>query len=238
MGLLSHGPIPKPHVPQSEGLQIITDHRLSMLCGVVERPDHHCGDDLALLCSIVRPTLLPTAVAPAVAESVLRVCKDVVLLLFLFPNQQRWVVRCCSGTMAVPEFSEYQEKHWPQDDAICHLVFANVSNTRIVLLNFVLHEFNVISAIVLLLLFLTHVLSFINHTRNILLLLTRRRLTSYVKLFKRFLNKPVLFYENSARISFNVKLFLLKTVLFPKTSNYSSITTFAEGLYRLNVDPA
>ena len=39
-------PIPDPHVPQTEGLQIIDDHRLITLCGVVERPNHHCGDDL------------------------------------------------------------------------------------------------------------------------------------------------------------------------------------------------
>ena len=32
-------------VLQTEGLQI-GDHRLSITCGVVERLDHHCGDDL------------------------------------------------------------------------------------------------------------------------------------------------------------------------------------------------
>ena len=37
--------IPKPHVPQTEWLQV-SDHRLSTSCGVVERPDHHCGDGL------------------------------------------------------------------------------------------------------------------------------------------------------------------------------------------------
>ena len=38
---------PDPHVPQTEGLQI-GDHRLSISCAVVERPDHHWpfGDDL------------------------------------------------------------------------------------------------------------------------------------------------------------------------------------------------
>ena len=33
--------------PQTEGSQI-GDHRLSTACGVVERPDHHCGDDLVV----------------------------------------------------------------------------------------------------------------------------------------------------------------------------------------------
>ena len=36
---------PTPHVPQTEGSQI-GDRRLSTSCGVVEWPDHHCGDDL------------------------------------------------------------------------------------------------------------------------------------------------------------------------------------------------
>ena len=36
---------PAQHVPQTEGLQI-GDQRLNTLCGVVERPDHHRGDDL------------------------------------------------------------------------------------------------------------------------------------------------------------------------------------------------
>ena len=34
-----------PAYPQTKGCQI-GDHRLSKLCGVVERPDHHCDDDL------------------------------------------------------------------------------------------------------------------------------------------------------------------------------------------------
>ena len=37
--------IPDPYVPQTEGSQI-GDHRLSTSCEVVERPHHHCGDDL------------------------------------------------------------------------------------------------------------------------------------------------------------------------------------------------
>ena len=45
MGALPNVPIPDPHVPQTEGLQI-GDHRSSTSCGVVERPDHRCGDDL------------------------------------------------------------------------------------------------------------------------------------------------------------------------------------------------
>ena len=35
---------PDTHVPQTE--MQIGDHRLSSSCGVVERPDHQCGDDL------------------------------------------------------------------------------------------------------------------------------------------------------------------------------------------------
>ena len=45
MGELPNAPNPDLHVPQIEGLHI-GDHRLSILCVVVERPDHHCGDDL------------------------------------------------------------------------------------------------------------------------------------------------------------------------------------------------
>ena len=41
MGELPNAPIPDPHVPQTEGLQI-GDDRLSISCAVVERPDHHC----------------------------------------------------------------------------------------------------------------------------------------------------------------------------------------------------
>ena len=36
---------PRPRRTQTEGPQI-GDHRWSTSCGVVERPDHHCGDDL------------------------------------------------------------------------------------------------------------------------------------------------------------------------------------------------
>ena len=48
MGGLPNVPIPEPHVPQTEELQI-DDYRLSKSCGVVERPDHHCGDYLVYL---------------------------------------------------------------------------------------------------------------------------------------------------------------------------------------------
>ena len=48
MGELPNAPIADPHVPQTEGLQI-DDHRLSMSCAVVERPDHLCGDELVYL---------------------------------------------------------------------------------------------------------------------------------------------------------------------------------------------
>ena len=49
MGGLSNEPIPDSHAPQTGGLQF-GDHRLSTLCGVIEQPDHHCGDDLIILC--------------------------------------------------------------------------------------------------------------------------------------------------------------------------------------------
>ena len=45
MGELRNVPIADTHVPPTEGLQI-GDRTLSTLCGVVERPDHHCVDDL------------------------------------------------------------------------------------------------------------------------------------------------------------------------------------------------
>ena len=47
MGELSNGPIPDPHAPQTEGLQI-GDPRLSISCAVVERLDHHYGDDIVV----------------------------------------------------------------------------------------------------------------------------------------------------------------------------------------------
>ena len=53
MGRLSNGPIPDSHVSQTEGLQI-GDHRLSTSCGVVDRPDHHCGDDLVIVALLAR----------------------------------------------------------------------------------------------------------------------------------------------------------------------------------------
>ena len=57
MGGLSNGPIPYPHAPLTHtggskspplNFSQIGDCRLSTLCGVVERPDHHCDDDLVL----------------------------------------------------------------------------------------------------------------------------------------------------------------------------------------------
>ena len=42
---LPNVPILVPHRPQTERLQI-GDHWLSTSCEVVERPDHHCDDDL------------------------------------------------------------------------------------------------------------------------------------------------------------------------------------------------
>ena len=49
MSQLPNAPIPDSYVPQTEALQI-GDHKLSISCGVVERPDHHCGDDLVEVC--------------------------------------------------------------------------------------------------------------------------------------------------------------------------------------------
>ena len=48
MGGLPNEPIPDPHVPLTERLQI-GDHILSTKYGVVERPDHHCDDDFESL---------------------------------------------------------------------------------------------------------------------------------------------------------------------------------------------
>ena len=42
---------PDPHELQIEGLQN-GDHSLSTSCGVVERPDNHCGDDLVLMVTL------------------------------------------------------------------------------------------------------------------------------------------------------------------------------------------
>ena len=47
MGELPNVPIPDPHVHQTEELHI-GNHRLSISCWVVERSDHHCGDDLVV----------------------------------------------------------------------------------------------------------------------------------------------------------------------------------------------
>ena len=46
MGGLSSEPIYYPHVPQTERVAKIGDNRLSTSFGVVEWPDHHCGNDL------------------------------------------------------------------------------------------------------------------------------------------------------------------------------------------------
>ena len=40
-----------PHVSQTEGSQS-GDHRLITLCGIIEQPDHHCGDDHVLLSAV------------------------------------------------------------------------------------------------------------------------------------------------------------------------------------------
>ena len=63
MGELPNAPIPDPHVPKTEGLQI-GDHRLSISYAVVEQLDHHCGDNLVMLCFFcirqnVKPSYLP-----------------------------------------------------------------------------------------------------------------------------------------------------------------------------------
>ena len=50
VGELPNVPIPDPHLPQTEGLQI-GHHSLSISCAIVERPDHLCGDDLVKLLS-------------------------------------------------------------------------------------------------------------------------------------------------------------------------------------------
>ena len=47
--------LPDPHVLQTEE-SLIGDHKLSTSRGVVERPDHHCGDDLVLFRVGFRPT--------------------------------------------------------------------------------------------------------------------------------------------------------------------------------------
>ena len=64
MGALSNGPIHDPHVlltPKPGGQKAplwncsqIGDHRLSTSCGVVEQPNHHCGDDLGLMVTLWR----------------------------------------------------------------------------------------------------------------------------------------------------------------------------------------
>ena len=53
MGALSNGLIPDSHAPKPGSRKVplwncsqIANHRLSTSCGVVERPDHHCVDDL------------------------------------------------------------------------------------------------------------------------------------------------------------------------------------------------
>ena len=54
MGRLPNELIPDPHVPQINGSQIF-DRRLSTSCRVVERPDHHCGDDLVVSAAVFPP---------------------------------------------------------------------------------------------------------------------------------------------------------------------------------------
>ena len=41
--------MPDSHQPEPRGSQI-GDYRLSTSCGIVERPDHHCADDLVGVC--------------------------------------------------------------------------------------------------------------------------------------------------------------------------------------------
>ena len=48
MGGLLNELIPDAHVAQTEGSQI-GDHRLSTSCGVIERPDYHCGNHLVYM---------------------------------------------------------------------------------------------------------------------------------------------------------------------------------------------
>ena len=63
MSGLSNEPIANPHVPQTEGLQI-GDHRLSTSYGVVERPDHHCGDDLVRIISLFNSVFISLLALP------------------------------------------------------------------------------------------------------------------------------------------------------------------------------
>ena len=62
MGGLSNEPIPDLYLPQTEGTQI-GDYRFNTSCGVVERPDHHCGDD-----DLVKTPHCRTKLAQRVAE--------------------------------------------------------------------------------------------------------------------------------------------------------------------------
>ena len=69
MGELSNAPISDPHVPHTNGLQI-GDNRLSTSCGVVEQPDHHCGDDLVLNSDIyLQPTTIFTVATGKLAAN-------------------------------------------------------------------------------------------------------------------------------------------------------------------------
>ena len=62
MGGLSNAPIPDHHVPANppnrgvEKSPFEIAAKLSTSCGVVERPDHHCGDDLLRLIQIAKNT--------------------------------------------------------------------------------------------------------------------------------------------------------------------------------------
>ena len=61
--------IPDFHVPQTEESQI-GDHRLSTSCVVVERPDHHCGDELVNLFPIRHAILIHYVHTGFVSKSV------------------------------------------------------------------------------------------------------------------------------------------------------------------------
>ena len=57
MSELPSAPIPDTHASQTVGLQI-GDHRVRISCAVVERPYHHCGDDLVYNIAIANHRLL------------------------------------------------------------------------------------------------------------------------------------------------------------------------------------
>ena len=59
---MNSSPTPTYHKPRL--IPQIDDHRLSKSCGVVGRPDHHCGDDLVVVIVTIVETLLSQALAP------------------------------------------------------------------------------------------------------------------------------------------------------------------------------